>query len=223
MSENDRFTLIASVIRERATCKVLGDLAAPPTWPEELLPGYRQRLDECLAVAGWAPFHFARNVDGIAEPWRVHLFELAACRTLAMDLPTLVEVPPKNRLRNLLAGCGALALVTWLPVNDLDDKSRERQVNAEHLCAAGAYVQNLLLLLTAAGMESYWASPGLLAAPAVRNHTTIPCEEEPMAAVFCGFPGSRDGVVERLAGGNRNLRTPAGRCTRRIESLPGKS
>ncbi len=223
MSENDRFNLMASVIRERATCKVLGDLAAPPTWPEDLLAAHRQRLDECLAVAGWAPFHFARNVDGIAEPWRVHLFELPACRALARDLPLLVEVPPKNRLRNLLAGCGALALVTWLPVHDLDDKSREQQVNAEHLCAAGAFVQNLLLLLTAAGMQSYWASPGLLAAPAVRNHTAIPREEEPMAAVYCGFPGSCDGGVERLAGGNRKLRSPAGLWTRRVEGLPEKS
>lgn len=219
MSEADRFHHVAALIRERATCKVLGDPAAPPGWPQEQLAAHLRRVDECLAAAGWAPFHFTRNVGGIAEPWRVHLLETAACRRLADDLPGLVEIPQKNRLRNLLAGCGALALVTWLPVRDLDDKAREQTVNAEHLCAAAAFVQNLLVLLTAAGMDSYWASPGLLGAPAVRSHLSVPPEEELMAAVFCGFPEACGGPVERLAGGNRKLRSPASSWTRRVADM----
>jgi nitroreductase len=206
-SHSDRLATVLDVVRERTTCKLLGDPESPLEWTPVVLEGHRRVLEECLAAAGWAPFHFARNIDGVAEPWRAHLLSSDACRRLARQLPDLVEVPPRNRLRQLLAGCGALAIVTWLKVDDLDDAARQRHVNEEHLCAAAAYTQNLLLLLTAAGFGSYWASPGLLDSPGVRNQLELPAREALIAAVFCGFPDPVAGVCETLSGGNRKLRS----------------
>ena len=176
-------------------------------------------LHQALVDSQWAPFHYARNVDGIAEPWRCHVFSVEACRQLAGELGTLIQdLKPNNKLAGMLSSCGALVLVTWLPQFDEEAaREKQREVNEEHLAAASAMTQNLLLLLTAQGLGTYWGSGALLRKPAVWKHLGLSPDERLVAAVFVDYlpdAGPDQGIVERIPGKNRLLRSPAEKLIR---------
>lgn len=217
---SSEFETVAAVIRRRQTTKVIGPVADLWSFDPAVIARHDQLVRDAVAHAGWAPFHFDRGVDSVPEPWRIHLLWHSACRQLADELPRLVEVPPQNRQRGLLSGCGATILVNWLPVSGLADAAKQKTVNEEHLAAAAAFAQNLLLLLEAAGMENYWASPGLLGHPAVRQRIGITAAEEIAAVVFAGYPRPKDAAAELLGGKNRSVRTPMQNWTAELRNLP---
>jgi len=115
----------------------------------------------------------------------------------------------------LAAACSALVLVTWLPeFYDIDSQQaskldREAQIarDEEHLAAASAMVQNLLLMLTAHGMGNYWSSGGKLRGPEMFDYLGIPQQERLLAAVFIEYPEMMDDSKERKAGSQRNNRS----------------
>ncbi len=151
---------IAKTIRERQTWKVLGDINEPIAFPESTIENCNAMVKRAIGHAGWAPFHYDRGVDGVAEPWRVHFLGVETCRHLAREFPNWVDdLKPSNKLPAMLSACGAVVLVTWLPqfrgeALSTDGElppAKKCQVDDEHLCATAAMIQNLLLLLTADG------------------------------------------------------------------------
>ncbi len=221
MSEERRnlFQALSSVIQRRKTTKVLADPADPVSLNREKLESVEAAVRESVRVAAMAPFHHDRKTDGLAEPWRVTILWNETCRCLATELPGLIVLPPNNRLPNLMSGCAAAVFVSWLPAEAMADSEKEQHVNVEHVAATGAYVQNLLLLLEAQGLESYWASAGLLASPAVLNRLNFPDNQKVLAVVYVGVPGSGKPGTQRLGGKNRVNRGDAGRLTREINKL----
>lgn len=207
-TNTEEFETVARIIQRRRTTKVFAADGSPLAIDPAVAGEFDARLRRSVEVAGWAPFHFDRAEDGLPEPWRAHILWHTACRRLAQALPELVDVPPKNRQQALLNGCGALVLVTWLPVSGLADPGRQRMVNEEHLAAAAAMAENLLLMLEAGGMENYWASAGLLAAPPVRKYLALPDNQEIIAAIYAGYPRHSGAAVELASGKNRAVRSP---------------
>ena len=161
------YDTLQSVIKTRQTMKVLARLDSPVDIAPEICAKNRPLILEAIRVAGWAPFHYARNVDSIAEPWRFHVLWHPACRKIARDfLRCFPDSKPNNKLPAMLSACGAVVIVNWLPQPDLSESTEQaRQVNEEHLAATAAAVQNLLLLLTALNMGTYWSSGGQLRTP----------------------------------------------------------
>jgi len=93
-------------------------------------PEHHQSLKQMIEGAGWAPFHRRANEQshrqgplGAAMPWRFHVLEGQACIELVnfLEQQSLSQSDPKwsrawqSKIKNMLAACGALVQVTWLP------------------------------------------------------------------------------------------------------------
>lgn len=156
-------------------------------------------LDRLLSCAGWAPFHRMCSPDhrserdqpaGI-EPWRFHLLEASDCRVLR---EFVLPMPASGKIPAMLACCDALVLATWLPnprqdaSNHADPEAFEPTVeNVEHIAAASSAVQTLLLAATAAGIDNYWSSGGVLRSAPVFELLGIPKLQRLLGAIFL-FP-----------------------------------
>ncbi|MEO1615476.1 MAG: nitroreductase family protein [Planctomycetota bacterium] len=206
---------ITDIIRERRTEKVLVDVDAPFAINLADAATHQATVVNAVETAGMAPFHFDRGVDSIAEPWRAYTLTHDAARRLAIHLRDRMTVRSKEP--NLLAGCGALVLVTWLPealdssyadsASPAGNREKLRARDEEHLAATGAMVQNLLLLLTAAGMGTYWSSGGKLGSPEVFDLLGISPDERLIAAVFIEFPDMAGQPATRKTGSQKDKRS----------------
>ena len=222
MPDIDAVTVVESVLKARRTEKVLVDVDSLAPLSEAAAAQTREAVLRSLRAAGWAPFHYPRNVSGIAEPWRAHvLWRDQACR-LARYLQDDLGVTTKEP--RLAAACSALVLVTWLPevadskAGEDPEPSSDKLVarNEEHLAAAAAMVQSMLLMLTAHGMGTYWSSGGVLRQPVAFDHLGIPRTERLLAAVFVEHPDAAHDNAERKPGSLRQSRSDNW-----IRELPG--
>ena len=119
----------------------------------------------------------------------------------------------------MLAACGALVLVNWLPQFDAElVREKQQQINEEHLAATAAAVQNLLLSLTANNLRTYWSSGGFFRSPLMFEKLGIPAHEKLLAAVFVDYGVSVE-QAETIPGANHPLRSHFRKWTTEI-SLP---
>ena len=131
-----------------------------------------------------------------------------AARFLRDELQTTTKEP------KLAAASSTLVLVTWLPefynpeAQKTSKLSREEQIthDEEHLAAASAMVQNLLLMLTAHGMGTYWSSGGKFRGSQMFDYLGIDHNERLLAAIFIEYPEMMHNSKERKAGSQRNNR-----------------
>ena len=189
----EKAAAVDGVIRGRRTVKVLADEGFPAA-------GMRETVEELVATAGWAPFHrvAARvHTEGGAltsiVPWRFYLVDADGCRRLRDGLLARGD---KSKIPRMLATADALVMATWLPnppkgpVTGLFEATEE---NMEHVAAAGAAVQNLLLAATARGVSNYWSSGGALRGEEAFRWMGIPVREIPLGAIFL-FPTDTRGA-----------------------------
>lgn len=183
-----------ALVHRRKTLKVLAKDAFP-------LADHRPIIERLLAVAGWAPFHKICGANhrgegqltGI-EPWRFHSLDAPACRALRLRV---IDREAAGKIPAMLASADAMIMATWLPNPPstpadlpLDNESFEPTLgNVEHIAAASAAVQSLLLAATAAGFETYWSSGGILRSPGTFGDLGIPTEQRLLGALFL-FPGN---------------------------------
>lgn len=195
---------ILDVIRSRKTTKVMSDSALRSTLPVAT-------IERLLEAAHWAPFHKAcdeshRQSDLQSKvPWRMTVVNAAMCRQLRERLP-LEKV---GKIPAMLAAAEALIQVTWLPSvrRDLgaefdlempqpspgkDDGApmfEANRLNMEHIAAASAAIQNLLLAATAEGVSNYWSSGGVLRERLVFEMLGIPASQILLGSIFL-FPSA---------------------------------
>jgi nitroreductase len=194
---------IIQAIQNRRTTKVLGNI-------EDVLPANGKNdklLAKLVELANNAPFHYAchkihREGGGLTSvvPWRFYLLNDQRCRELLQWLVTS-EIA-SEKIGQMLAVAEGLVLVSWLP-----DPSADRTLlfepserNMEHLAAAGAAVQNLLLAATGEGLLNYWSSGGVLRSAALFNMFGIPEVEVLLGAVFLFDDDKTQGKAERVKG-----------------------
>ena len=188
--------VIEEIIRLRKTEKVFASLKDRPSVPKELEAHYKPIIESSLVTAGWAPFHFPRGIDGIAEPWRAHILWNTQTRALSTYLSEELRLTSKEP--QLTAACSALVIINWLPekapesLGQCETPTMVR--NEEHIAATSAMVQNFLLCLTAHNIGNYWSSGGQLRSPQVFAHLGIPEKERLLAAVFIEYPEMKNEV-----------------------------
>lgn len=212
MKANNAAEIVEAVMRQRKTEKVMCEVGTATQLTEDIVTANRQLVLDAVEAAGWAPFHFPRNVDGQAEPWRAHVLWQEQAQSLARYLKDDLNVESKEPL--LTAGCHALVIVTWLPEFYTEAQKQacsipaEKQLlrDEEHLAASSAMVQNLLLLLTAHDMGSYWSTGGKLRGPEVFEKLGIPTNERFLAGIFIEYPEAQDADKARKPGAQRNAR-----------------
>ena len=221
---------VDAAIRARRTAKLLRDPDAGAT-PAPLSATERATLDEMIALAGHAPFHRradASHRDGTLDsivPWRFHVLERDACHRLLDALRRRADdddPDPKwtraasSKIPALVAAAGALVQVTWLPnppaadapATGIDDD------DVEHVAAASAAVQNLLLAAEARRWYAYWSSGGILRDPDVFALLGIAPAERLLGSIFLAPPGAT--FDRELGGGLRERRGEPSGWSRRV-------
>ena len=218
LSSQQRIVAIDSVIQSRKTLKVLGDLDAPI----DIADDFNQRIDDAIKVANWAPFHYPANtvhrqgaMDSLV-PWRFYALSQDVCLELGHCLTQSArsKVTKEEKIVRMLSACGGLVMVTWLPdplVSDIDQSEKKRRVQQtvrdEHIAAAGAATQNLLLAAEAREMQTYWSSGGILQSESCFNLCGIPDNQKLMGAIFM-FPQQHQ--METVSGKLRDKRGEQG-------------
>lgn len=213
--------LIDTIIRERKTAKVLNDELTCQPLPDGIGADIKKALNEITEIAGWAPFHKpahkATHLGGDLTsivPWRFYVLEKAACCDLLAFIQRKASDEPESiwaqklgsSVPKMLAACGALIQVTWLPnPPEHGDEIAFDHANIEHVAAASSAVQNLLLAAQSRGLHNYWSSGGAL----MRHAETydllgIPQNQLLLGSIFLTHP---DQTFDRnLAGSLREKR-----------------
>jgi len=211
-------------LRERRTAKVL---LAPEKRAGRGTHWTSEHIDDLTTMiegAAWAPFHKRASerarqdseLDAVM-PWRFTVVQGQACDELLDWLRERAETQPdsmwsrawRSKIKDMLGACGALVQACWLP--DIAEGESEPVLsrgNVEHIAAASAAVQNLLLAATARGWSSYWSSGGILREPEVFERLGMDAREVLLGSIFLS-PEVAEGATE-LSGGLREERgTPA--------------
>lgn len=198
LSQRQKASVIDGVIQNRKTLKVLGDLDSPIDIPAD----FNERIDEAIKVANWAPFYYTANDIhrqgdmNSAVPWRFYALSQTVCLELGRCLAesSHSKVDKNSTIVRMLSACGGMVMVTWLPepeshqTKQTKAKERARQtMRDEHIAAAGAATQNLLLAAEVRKMQTYWSSGGVLQSAACFHLCGIPDEQKLMGAIFM-FP-----------------------------------
>ena len=219
-----------ALIRGRRTSKRLRDPDEARADRAPLSAERRGELDAMLTVAGEAPFHrrvadeHRRGELDSAVPWRFHVLERPACLALVDALEARATADPeskwarawKSKIPELLAGASACVQATWLP-DPVEGEAAPPELterNVEHVAAAAAAVQNLLLAATARGWSSYWSSGGILKDPDAFALLGIPASQELLGAVMLGAPDAPH--ARDIPGGLREERADRGGWMREI-------
>ncbi|MDQ8205103.1 nitroreductase family protein [Pelagicoccus sp. SDUM812003] len=186
--DSDSFSVLKSVIAKRRTTKALASEPVPA-------PLDRSIAEEIVAQAAWAPFHkpASREHRGKRDlnsnvPWRAYLLDETACKNLRKRL---IEIGDETKIPQLLAASSILIQITWLPNSEPMPAAGELFAptleNMEHIAAASAAAQNILLAATAHDLPNYWSSGGALRSPEVFQWLGIPPREILIGALFL-FP-----------------------------------
>lgn len=212
--------LIDQVIRQRKTTKVFLSVTqrarAERAWTEL----HRSELATVIEGAAWAPFHrrAQQNIHAMGDlqpvfPWRFYVLEGKSCTALLSLIEQQATLNPdskwsrawQSRIRDMVSGCGALIQATWLP--DLEEGSLEPKLtlgNMEHIAAASAAIQNVLLAAEARDWLSYWSSGGILRDPDLFEIMGIPHTEVLLGSLFLTPTVVREG--RQVSGGLRDER-----------------
>ncbi|REK24836.1 MAG: hypothetical protein DWQ42_12930 [Planctomycetota bacterium] len=132
----------------------------------------------------------------------------------------------EGKLPRMLAAATAMIQVTWLPHPPSAESEplptgalfEPTLVNMEHLAAASAAVQNLLLAATACGVPTYWSSGGALREAEAFKLLGIPRREIALGSVLL-FPAddAETPGIEHVPGKLRDKRGGAEDFSRRVE------
>lgn len=196
--------VVDQVIRNRRTVKVFADKPMGATTT-------RRIVEELIECAAWAPFHRPSDASHQRReelpsimPWRCYMLDAATCRQVRK---LLLDSGDTTKIPRILAAATTLIQVTWLP-NPAKDRSdglfEPTLANMEHIAAASAAIQNLLLAATARGIPSYWSSGGALREQRLFSQLGIPERELLLGSVFL-FPPDLENT-EHAAGKLREMR-----------------
>jgi len=242
---NDRFqsnglTVVESaaetvdqVIKNRKTAKLLADPSAraerASLWSEQ----HQQQLQQMIEAAGHAPYHRRVNPDILQSlsldspvPWRFHILESAAVSQLLDHLKLQSQTSDNpvwqkawgTKIPGLLAACGALVQVTWFAENSAEgDKPELDKINIEHIAAASAATQNLLLCAEVRNWQSYWSSGGVLGTPLMFEHLGISDKERLLGSIFLTPPEFPDTDIEIKAGALHDQRGDTSTWSQRVQ------
>lgn len=177
-------------IKHRRTIKVLN------TQPLPCKPYDHDLVETLLESAFYAPFHYPASAEHRTQltallPYRFYVLDSKNCRLLAEKLPLFSE--KTGKIPAMLNTADYMIYATWCPILSLDKKTADQPlftadlVNMEHIAAAGAAIQNLLLTATALGYENYWSSGGPLRETFAYQLLSVPEKEILLGSVFI-FP-----------------------------------
>ncbi len=219
---------VQDLIAARQTSKVLRDPNTRLPLTDSQQTALATALEAMLAAAHQAPFHKAAHgpshcQGGLASivPWRAYLIDQATCWQLIDRIAERAKAEPEStwakaqgsKIPPLLSAAVALIQVNWCP-NRADDGSVPlNTANAEHIAAAAAAVQNMLLSASHHGIANYWSTGGILREPALQAMLGIEPGGQPLASIFLSFPTDGDTIK---TGAMRDLKGSVADWSKRV-------
>lgn len=206
MQDDSNYQALAQILRQRRTTKAMADAPWPPSDPAPAA------IEKILAAATEAPFHkpaARENRSGALagiQPWRGYVLDSENCRKLRQ---LLIEQGDNTKIPQMLAVADYLIQVTWLPnpAAEPSDALFEPSIqNMEHIAAASAAIQNMLLAATTLDFPNYWSSGGALRSAETFSLLGIPPTEILLGSLFL-FPQDLADAATK-AGGLRHSRSP---------------
>lgn len=140
---------------------------------------------ELLENAIWAPTH------GLTEPWKFHVYEGPARARLAEALQRIYReaTPPAEFRADKMEKMGRNPLLAPLVIACVMERRGGGKIpEVEEIEAMACALQNLMLSATAAGLASFWSSPPVLDAPALKAWLGIGAEDRCVALMYLGWP-----------------------------------
>lgn len=182
---------ILEKLKQRRTHKVIGNL-------EDVVSAAEldcSTIDDMLAACANAPFHYACDRTHKTDmpsvvPWRVYKMNAQDCNKLA---EFLIASGDTTKVPNMLTAAEYMLQVTWLPdeetiINKAAGKDQEAFKgtvrNMEHIAAASAFIQSLLLAGEEKNLMTYWSSGGALKSDNVFEYLSIPQNQMLLGSVF---------------------------------------
>ncbi len=197
--------VVDETIRGRKTAKVLANPSQCQAVAAQIPADFTETLRTMIETAGYAPFHKIAHKETHLQgdlrspvPWRFYVVLKPMCCALLDFLAVQANENPdskwsrawESKVPRLIAGTGALIQVTWLPDPPAQgDQPELTENNIEHLAAASAAVQNLLIAAEARGLHNYWATGGILREPEVFDYLHIPRSQKLLGAIYIVPPG----------------------------------
>ncbi len=208
---------VDKIIRQRCTSKYLADEPLNSKLSRATIEEVIEAANFGPVHLTASKVHRSGEDDSIL-PWRFYVLQAGDCRSLR-DL--LISRGDGSKVPNMLAAASALIQVTWLPnpletnsqigvdpgvaadtethievdgSSNLQDRLYDATIeNMEHIAAASAAVQNMLLAATVRGIPTYWSSGGALRKADVFSWLEIPQREMLLGSVFL-FPEDETGA-----------------------------
>lgn len=208
---------VDTTIKKRKTEKVLADTPWPIHKSDAELKALATSLLELAAMAPYhypcAAYHTENKALTSCLPFRIYVVDTKNCRLVSEYISSKKMIAGK--IQNMLDAADLLFMVTWLPEesettsNDLATMRAEKVPfegslkNMEHIAAASAAVQNLLVGATERNIPNYWSSGGVLRKKELRNLLDIPMDEILLGGVFMFPEDSADKEGEIKLGAHR--------------------
>jgi len=193
-----------NAIKSRITQKVLADEA----WNISLDQTSQNTLiQELLDLAATAPYHYACHEShstgelSSALPYRFYVLDTNNIRSLAHYIKE--EKLSAGKILNMLEAADLLFLVTWLPEPSKNEEAilfEGNIKNMEHIAAASAAIQNVLIGASAREIPNYWSSGGVLKQASLKSHLNIPMQEILLGAIFL-FPKDSENKKGKIVEG----------------------
>lgn len=181
-------------IRQRRTVKVISDTPLP------IKPCDNDLIETLMESAYYAPFHYPcfaghQQHQPSPLPWRFYVLDSANCRQLGKTLAA--NDISMGKILGMLNTADYLIQATWCPLPGTQSNAEfdGNLINMEHIAAASAAVQNILLTATALGHENYWSSGGCLREAFTDELLGIPEAEILLGSLFI-FP-AEDSLPEQ--------------------------
>jgi len=178
-------------IKSRITQKIL----AEDTWDISLDETSQQELiHDLLDLAATAPYHYAchesHNTEKLSSalPYRFYVLDTKNIRSLAHYIKE--EKLSAGKILNMLDAADILFLVTWLPEPSKNEEAilfEGNIKNMEHIAAASAAIQNVLIGASARNIPNYWSSGGVLKQASLKSFLNISTKEILLGVIFL-FP-----------------------------------
>lgn len=185
---------IDKAIKNRKTEKILANEA----WEIPVNnDDFKNTITDLLELAACAPYHYACNnihskkILNSYLPWRCYVLNTENCRALLNYIN--INNIKAGKISNMLAAADSLMITTWLPEPDNFFEKNSKIIysgnlkNMEHIAAASAAIQNILIGATARSIPNYWSSGGILRSDQIFNLFKIPLNEILLGALFL-FP-----------------------------------
>lgn len=146
---------------------------------------HREQVENMLEAANWAPTH------GLTEPWRFKVFSGDALKNLMYCIAeTYKQITPQNDFAepkyNRFIKRGELT--SYVIAVCMKRQETEKIPEVEEELAVGCAVQNIMLVATAYGIGSFWATGPMAYSEPIRDYLHLTGKDKCLGFIYLGYP-----------------------------------